>query len=209
MQDVLAAGIAELMDTGRDFHRRGWSLGTSSNYSVVAGRDPLRLLITASGFDKGRLTPSQFVVVDDSGAVVAPGPSKPSAETMLHVVLAEGAGAGAVLHTHSVWATLLSESGVAEGRLRIGGYEMLKGLAGVHTHETVVEIPVFPNTQDIPALARRLESELRAWGARPPGFLMAGHGLYAWGRDIAEARRHIEVFEFLFEVVARRPSVTV
>lgn len=195
----------ELIETGRDFHRRGWSLGTSSNYSVVLGRDPLRLLITGSGFDKGRLGPDHFVEVDDQGRRLDPAQPKPSAETLLHTLLACHAGAGAVLHTHSVWGTILSEIHQPAGRLEISGYEMLKGLAGIATHEARASIAVVPNTQDIAALAGCLGQ--RFAGGDPDlrhGFLMAGHGLYTWGADLAEARRQVEVLEFLMEVVGTR-----
>jgi methylthioribulose-1-phosphate dehydratase len=180
-------------------------LGTSSNYSVVASRDPLQLLITASGFDKGRLKPEQFVVVDGQGQRLDPAHPKPSAETLLHTVLARTVGAGAVLHTHSIWGTLLSEALQPAGRLRIAGYEMLKGLSGVTTHATELSIAVVPNTQDIAALAVSLEARFAAGDPDlRHGFLMAGHGLYTWGADLAEARRHIEVLEFLMEVVGTR-----
>ena len=198
----------ELIETGRDFHRRGWSLGTSSNYSVVIGHDPLRLLITGSGFDKGCLTPKQFVVVDKQGARLDAAQPKPSAETLLHTLLASTVGAGAILHTHSVWGTLLSEANVARGFLEISGYEMLKGLAGITTHETTVAVAVEPNTQDIAGLADQLEPRLRAGDpALRHGFLMAGHGLYTWGADLPEARRHVEVLEFLFEVTGKKLSL--
>ncbi len=191
-----------LIETGWDFHRRGWSLATSSNYSVVKGRDPLRLVLTGSGFDKGRLTLEQFVEVDDSGRVVDGSGLKPSAETLLHVVLARSAGAGAVLHTHSTWGTILSRADLPLGHVEIGGYEMLKALSGVTTHEHVERIEIFPNTQDIDALSREVEARLLD-PVKPlrHGFLIAGHGLYAWGKDLAEARRHIEAIEFLLEVV--------
>ena len=194
--------ISGLIETGRDFHRRGWSLGTSSNYSVVVDRDPLTLLLTGSGFDKGRLQPKQFVLVGEDGRPRHASFPKASAETMLHVALARTAGAGAVLHTHSVMGTVLSERFLPHGSLPIAGYEMLKGLAGITTHETSIEVPIFPNTQDIPDLAARLTERLRNPAAPlPHGFLIAGHGLYAWGENLAAARRHIEVFEFLFEVI--------
>jgi methylthioribulose-1-phosphate dehydratase len=195
----------ELIETGRDFHRRGWSLGTSSNYSVVASRDPLRLLITGSGYDKGRLKPEQFVLVDGLGQRLDPAHPKPSAETLLHTVLARKVGAGAVLHTHSIWGTLLSEALQPAGRLQIAGYEMLKGLSGVSTHDTRVSIAVVSNTQDIASLAVSLEARFSEGDPDLRyGFLMAGHGLYTWGSDLAEARRHIEVLEFLMEVVGTR-----
>jgi methylthioribulose-1-phosphate dehydratase len=200
-----AQEISGLIETGRDFHTRGWSLGTSSNYSIVVDRDPLTLLLTGSGFDKGRLRPEQFVLVGEDGRSRHASFPKASAETMLHVALARTAGAGAVLHTHSVMGTVLSERFLPEGRLTIAGYEMLKGIAGITTHETAIDLPIFANTQDISNLAARLTERLRDPAApMPHGFLIAGHGLYAWGENLAAARRHIEVFEFLFEVLSRK-----
>ena len=192
------------MECGRDFHRRGWSLGTSSNYSVVVNREPLTLLMTGSGFDKGRLQPDQFVLVDEQAQSLDPEFPKPSAEALLHTALAKHAGAGAVLHTHSVYGTVLSEGFLKDGRLRLAGYEMLKGLAGIHTHESEALIEIFPNTQDIAALAEVIEKRLQGTDPLKHGFLMAGHGLYTWGKDIAEARRQVEVLEFLFEVVTQK-----
>lgn len=200
-----ADDIAELIETGSDFHRRGWSLGTSSNYSVTAKRDPLTLLLTGSGFDKGRLKPEQFALVGEDGRPQHRSFPRASAETMLHVALAGVGGAGSVLHTHSIMGTALSERFLPEGSLKIAGYEMLKGLAGITTHETSIEVPIFPNTQDIPSLAAKVTSRLQdPHSPMPHGFLIAGHGLYAWGENLAAARRHIEVFEFLFEVVGKR-----
>ena len=202
--------IDELRETGRMFHDRGWSLGTSSNYSVVLERKPLELLITASGKDKGRLAPSDFVRIDSAGCRIDhpgdefPTSNRPSAEAMLHVVLAQLPDVGAVLHTHSVWGTLLSEQYFADGGLVIEDFEMLKGLEGINTHQTKEWVRIFDNTQDIPALANELRAELND-PDRPiaHGFLIRKHGLYTWGRDLATARRHIEIFEFLFECIGR------
>jgi methylthioribulose-1-phosphate dehydratase len=189
---TFTAEIHRLIETGRDFHHRGWSLATSSNYSVVTGRDPLRLLVTCSGFDKGRLTPEQFVIVGEDGKSVRDSGQKPSAEVLLHVALARGAAAGSVLHTHSIWGTLLSEAGAAHGYLEISGYEMLKALAGIATHEVTLRVEIFPNTQDMADFACRVEQRLCDPGRPPLGcaFLIAGHGLYAWGKDLTEARPH-------------------
>jgi methylthioribulose-1-phosphate dehydratase len=202
------AQVSRLQQIGAEFHARGWSLGTSSNYSTVVNREPLQLLLTASGKDKGRLGDDDFVLVDDSGRNVEPDAPRPSAETLLHCVLAKQPGVGAVLHTHSVWGTVLSDAFHPRGRLPIEGYEMLKGLAGVSTHDYRAEIEIFENTQDIPSLARIVESRLDD-AARPlrHGFLIRRHGLYTWGRDLEEARRHVEVLEFLFEVVGRTLGV--
>lgn len=202
--------IDQLRAIGREFHARSWSLGTSSNYSVVVCREPLRLLITASGKDKSALERDDFVTVDAAGRVVDGSSRRSSAETLLHCMIAELLpGVGAVLHTHSVWATLLSGVDLARGSLRIEGYEMLKGLDGVGTHDTAEEVPIFANSQDMTELSARIRTAFSQPAGprpgRPPrhGFLLSRHGLYTWGRDLAEARRHVEIFEFLFECVAR------
>src|SRR6185295_9307211 len=102
---------AELVRLGSDFHRRGWMLGTSGNLSAVLATDPLRLAITASSIDKGRMHPSQILEVGGDGKVAPDSktPGWPSAETQLHIEVVRCTGAGAVLHTHSVWATVLSD----------------------------------------------------------------------------------------------------
>ncbi|MCB9744565.1 MAG: methylthioribulose 1-phosphate dehydratase [Alphaproteobacteria bacterium] len=190
--------VRALVEAVRYFHGRGWCPATSSNFSL---RDREGLLISRSGVDKGALGPEQLMRLDAAGA--PRGPGRPSAETPLHLMLyARDPGTGAVLHTHSPHATVLSrmarEAGAAG--LRLEGWEILKGLAGVGTHELALKLPVFDNDQDMPALAARVREAL-GQGPPIPGFLLAGHGLYAWGRDLAEARRHVEVFEFLFECI--------
>lgn len=206
---ISAAQTLALSDVGRLFYDKGWSYGTSCNFSVVAGRDPLRILITASGRDKGRLSADDFTLVSADGIPVDSALPKPSAETLLHVAAAECAGAGAVLHTHSIWGTLLSEMFVEQGELVISGYEMLKGFEGIVTHEASKRVEIFENMQDISSLTKIVRTRMndRANPLRH-GFLISGHGLYAWGRDLTEARRHIEVFEFLFEVLGRKLAMT-
>ncbi len=203
--DTVVAGIERLSAIGRMCWTRGWSLGTSSNYSTVVGDAPYRLLITASGYDKGRLTPDNFVVVDAQGQAIDPRLPKPSAETLLHTTATNLTEAKAVVHTHSVWSTLLSDALFAEGRIGFSGLEMLKGLAGVTTHQSSVGLAIFDNTQDMPDLARRVGERLIA---RDPdlrwGFLLRGHGLYTWGATLDEAVRHLEVIEFLLEVLGRQ-----
>jgi methylthioribulose-1-phosphate dehydratase len=207
------AGLECQIDSLREFGamcwQRGWSVGTSSNYSLVLSREPLELLVTASGKDKGRLTRGDFVRVGASGKPTAEGQPKSSAETLLHVVAASQPEVGAVLHTHSIWSTLLSDFYHPQGGFEIAGYEMLKGLDGIGTHEHSAWVEVFDNTQDIPALAEQVRERL-ADAADPltHGYLIRKHGLYTWGRDLDEARRHVEIFEFLFECVARRMILT-
>jgi len=194
-----AAGrIAEL---GRFAHGRGWVLGTSGNFSAVVSREPLRLAITASGADKGRLGRAEVLEIDGEGRTVS-GDGRPSAETSLHLAVVRARGAGAVLHTHSPWSTLLSDAHAGAGGLAIEGYEMLKGLEGVSTHRHREWLPVIENSQDWAAGAAAVEVMLKE---RPEahGFLIRRHGLYTWGRHLDEAARHLEVLEFLLEVVGR------
>jgi len=130
------------------------------------------------------------------------GGGRPSAETSLHLAVVRARGAGAVLHTHSPWSTLLSDAHSGAGGLAIEGYEMLKGLDGVSTHEHREWLPILPNTQDWEGEAANVEAMLRAQ-PEAHGFLIRRHGLYTWGRDLGEAARHLEVLEFLLEVVGR------
>ena len=190
----------QLIDAGRRFDARGWVLGTSGNFSAVVSRDPLRLAITRSGTHKGDLTPADILEYGD-GRVLA-GEGSASAEAALHVVIVAARGAGAVLHTHSIWSTLLSHRYAEDGGLAISGYEMLKGLTGVTTHEHREWLPILHNDQDMPRLA---DAAARVLGANPEchGFLLRRHGLYTWGATPAEAARHVEILEFLLESVAR------
>src|SRR5688572_4449318 len=193
----LAPRIAEI---ARQCYARGWSPGTSGNFSAVVTRDPLRLAITASGVDKGTLTAGDILEIDGLGKVVG-GSGRPSAEASLHLAIVRSRGAGAVLHTHSIWSTILSE---ADGDgLALEGYEMLKGLAGVASEDHRERLPILENTQDWPAAAPGVEAML-AEHPEAHGFLIRRHGLYTWGRDLAEARRHLETLEFLFEVMGRK-----
>src|SRR6188768_72534 len=190
----LARAVCEI---GREAHARGWALGTSGNMSAVTSRDPLRLAITPSGADKGCLAAEQILEIDGAGRVIG-GSGRPSDETRVHLAVVEARGAGAVLHTHSVWSTLLSEACAAEGGVANSGYEMLKGLAGVKTHEHREWLPIVANRQDWHEGAPSVSDAL---AAHPDahGLLLRGHGLYTWGRDVGEARRHLEVLEFLLE----------
>lgn len=198
--------IAELLaECGRAFYARGWVLGTSGNFSAVVSREPLRLLITASGADKGRLVAEQILELDGEGRVIE-GVGQPSEETALHLAVVRTRGAGAVLHTHSVWNTVMSETFAGQGGLAIEGYEMLKGLEGVHSHTHREWVPILENSQDRKALAAAVEDVLRQNPAAH-GFLLRGHGLYTWGIDLGQARRHLEILEFLLEGVGRVRSM--
>ncbi len=204
---------SRLCDAMADIHRRGWCDGTGGNFSCVLSREPLRLLMAPSGVDKGSVEPQDLIQVDRQGTVLQ-GSGKASAETRLHITIVEATSAGAVLHTHSQAATLLSRyarvlhqhgrqepAGMEDedGSVRhllIGGLEMLKGLEGIHSHHEEIALPVLANDQDLVRLSERASSHLPN---APYGLLICGHGLYAWGDDLKIARRHLEILEFLLE----------
>lgn len=203
------ASINQIRSIGHQFWQRGWSLGTSSNYSFVIDRDPLKLVITASGKDKGHLGPNDFVIVDESGTPQPSDQPPSSAETLLHCSAAKIQGANCVLHTHSVWATILSEHFHELGGIELRDFEMLKGLDGVRSHQDRIWIPIFNNSQDIPVLATQVEKDWENSGNLPSrGYILRRHGLYTWGKSISEAVRQVEVLEFLLECTGREMALS-
>jgi methylthioribulose-1-phosphate dehydratase len=193
---------ARLMAVGDAFYQRNWVLGTSGNLSVVLSNDPFELMITASGVHKGTMKADDFVIVGRNSEIIR-GSQRPSAETLIHLSIISACGAGSVVHSHSVWGTILSDAYAASGGLAIRGYEMLKGLSHVATHQHEEWLPILENSQDYPSLSQTLT---KMFLDKPGihGFLLHRHGLYTWGRDLEEAKRHAEIFEFLFEVVGRQ-----
>ena len=189
----LAQRAAEIVANTRELSALGWTPATSSNFSMRL--DDRHAAITVSGRDKGRLGPDDIMVVDFEGRPVATS-HRPSAETLLHTQLyARYPEIGCVLHTHSHVQTVASRLYASQGHVHLEGYELLKAFHGNHTHEMAIDVPVLANTQDMDELAGWVETLLDQqpmWG-----YLINGHGLYAWGKDMAEARRHLEAFEFL------------
>ena len=185
----------ELITNVREIGQAGWTPATSSNFSMRL--DDRHAAITVSGRHKARLCEDDLMVVDFEGRPVATD-ARPSAETGLHVQLyARYPEIGCVLHTHSVTQTVASRIFAPQGHVRFEDYELQKAFAGNTTHEGRIEVPVFANTQDMGELAARVD---RALDEAPMwGYLIEGHGLYAWGRDMHEARRHLEAFEFLLQ----------
>jgi methylthioribulose-1-phosphate dehydratase len=203
----LADVAARLAGVGRRFYARGWALGTSGNFSAVVARDPLRLAITASAVHKGELRPSDILLCDEEAAAVGRKKGTPSAEARLHVEIAQRRAAGAILHTHSVWTTVLSDLYGADGGFALEGYEMLKGLTGVTSHEHREWMPIVPNEQDMTRLACQVAATLERHPAAH-AFVLHRHGLYTWGTTLEEAERQVEILEFLFEVVGRTLMLT-
>ena len=180
----------------RRLHQRRWCDGTGGNFSVVLNRDPLRVLMAPSGVDKGRMEVDDLIVVNDNQVIVE-GSGRISAEADLHIAVIRETGAGAVLHSHSIPATVMSRIHQANGHITLEGWEMQKGLEGVTTHATGIKIPVVDNSQSMASLVNAFLPHLPA---QSHGILVAGHGLYAWGTTLFDAERHLEILEFLLEV---------
>lgn len=197
-----ATRAAELIEAGRAIDARGWVPATSGNFSARLANG--RIVITASGRHKGRLTSEDILLVDAEGRSLDG--RRPSAETLLHASLYRRyPEVQAILHPHSPASTLISR--LTSGEVILEGYELLKALAGIDTHETRIVVPIFPNDQDIARLARRVEEYLETQGGIH-AYLIAGHGFYTWGRSVAEALRHVEALEFLFDLETRMYGVS-
>lgn len=191
-----------LCSTAHWCYVRGWVPATSGNFSV-RDRAAGRMWISPSGVDKGLITTAHLLETDMDGSATE-SHRRPSAETGLHAVIyRDRPEAGAILHVHTVWNTLLSERFAERGWVPLQGYELLKALAGVATHEHAEEVPILENSQDYERLAADFATALRRNGGAH-GVLLKQHGLYTWGKSVAEARRHLEALEFLFEVEGRR-----
>ena len=177
---------------GRLASARGWVTATAGNFSHRL--DAGHAVVTRSGVDKGAIDAAGVAVVPLDGPI----PGGMSAETPLHLARYRAvASIGAVVHAHTVAATVLSRAELGAAYVRFTGFEMQKALSGIATHEDVVDLPVFENDQDTVALAVAIEARLATCDPRVPGYLLAGHGLYAWGATMADARRHFEGLEFL------------
>lgn len=190
----LDIAIHSIIETANFLDSKGWTPATSSNFSQRL--DNNYCAITVSGKHKGRLTPDDIMVVDLQGK--PQDEKKPSAETLLHTSLyAENPEIGAVLHTHSLNSTLLTLV-TENSSWRLEGYELLKAFNGISTHESSIELPIFANTQDIASLADEVMEYLHkknpCWG-----YLIRSHGVYTWGKDMAETLRHLEAIEYLIQ----------
>lgn len=190
----LASCAREIAQTGTELAALGWTPATSSNFSMRL--DDAHAAITISGRDKGALRPEDVMVIDLDGRPIGTH-AQPSAETALHTqIYRHFPEAGAVLHTHSRTQTVASRLFSSKGVIALAGYELLKAFSGHATHDTRLDIPVFPNTQQMPELVMRIDRWLDA-GNPLQAYLIDGHGIYTWGRDMPEAKRHLEALEFM------------
>jgi methylthioribulose-1-phosphate dehydratase len=199
-RETIEEEVQFLCATARWCYTQGWVPATSGNFSVRRGS---HIFITPTGLDKGNLMPSDLLEINPEGRAIA-GRGTPSAETGLHTVIYRArAAAHAILHVHTVWNTLLSTKFLRDGHVPLEGYELLKGLAGVATHTHLEKVPIIENLQQYGELSQQLARVLDE-NPLAHGILLSGHGLYTWGESVAEARRHLEALEFLFEVEGRR-----
>ena len=195
-----APAVADVIQAGAQAEARGWVPATAGNFSARV--NARQIAITRSGADKGALTPND-IWFQDLDAPLRPGSS---AEAELHLRLyRDHPDIGAVLHVHSLGAVVVGRAQAEVGAVRLEGRELQKALRGVTTHEAALEVPIFANDQDVSALAERVARRLAEAPVAPltraPGYLLAGHGLYAWGRDAREAWRHLEALETLFQQI--------
>lgn len=188
--------LKELVHVSKRISERQWSPATGGNFSARVS--PATFVITRSGVEKSALTEENFLECSLNGKPLETG-EVPSAETPVHAALYTlDEQIGAVLHTHSVPATVLSMQHASEDALTFTGYEMVKSISGMTSHEETLSLPLIDNTQDMAGLGDWLTKNWTHF-AVPFGFILCGHGLYAWGKDVAEAYRHVEGFEFLLE----------
>jgi methylthioribulose-1-phosphate dehydratase len=189
--EARADAIAE---AARELAAFGWTPATSSNFSMRVDAD--HAAITISGRHKGRLGREDIMLIDLDGHAVGTD-ARPSAETALHTqIYRRWPQMGAVLHTHSRTQSVASRLFAGDGVIRLQGWELQKAITGYLTHESTLDIPVFPNTQHMPELVVQVEAWLDT-GKPLHAYLIDGHGIYTWGRDMAETLRHLEALEFL------------
>ncbi|HET6588519.1 MAG TPA: methylthioribulose 1-phosphate dehydratase [Oleiagrimonas sp.] len=197
IRQPLAACAAAIVETAAELAKLGWTPATSSNFSMRL--DATRMAITASGRDKGKLTSDDILALDIHTEQPLDTALKPSAETLLHTqIYRRFPETGAILHTHSRTQSVASRLFAGAGAVHLQGWELQKAITGFDTHESVLTIPVFPNSQHMPDLAAHVDAWLEA-GKPLHAYLVNGHGMYAWGRDMAEARRQLEALDFLLD----------
>jgi methylthioribulose-1-phosphate dehydratase len=201
MEEVQRA-FEQLARVKEGFAAKGWFPGTSGNLSLRVGdvgTEPLRFVVTASGKDKSASTPEDFLLVDEQGKPGMPTGLKPSAETLIHCEIYRLTGCGAVFHIHTVFNNLISELYGEQGAVPIAGVELIKAF-NIWEEGAQVEVPILPNYADIPRISDLIKDTIQP---RIPGILLRNHGIYAWGANAFEAKKHLEAFEFLFEYVYR------
>ncbi|OME88041.1 methylthioribulose-1-phosphate dehydratase [Paenibacillus sp. FSL A5-0031] len=194
--------LSELRDVKELFASRGWFPGTSGNLSIRVGDynpDEFQFAITASGKDKTIHTPEDYLFVDQDGKPCETTRLKPSAETLIHCEIYKLTGAGAIFHVHTVFNSVISEYFWDRKSVPVDGVELIKGF-NIWDEEAHIDIPIVSNFAHIPSIVPEITERIVK---NIPGILLRKHGIYAWGANAFEAKRHLEAFEFIFEYVYR------
>ena len=198
--------LIRMQQLGEIFCQRGWNRATSGSYSVVVRRNPTELIITATRSAKSALRDTDFVLVDSGGKPIHQEQRNPSSRTNWHCTISENVSVGAVIHTHSIWTSVLASHFLPLGGVLLEGYEILKGLAGVDNPAVPVWLPILSDSSGTLPLAAQVQSALKA-SRSIYALIIHQQGLFTWGHDLEEAIRHTEVFEFLCEVIVRQSQL--
>ncbi len=192
----------ELASLVRKLNVSGHNPATSGNYSLKSKTYPDYGLVSESGIDKSQFQREHFLPVHYKTREQHPGvlhqKRKASDETAIHLAILDSSTAGCVLHTHFLESLVFADLFPGEAMLYLEGLELLKGLKGINTHETKIALACFENTQDIIGLSERIPSVLKSQ-ENIFGVMLRGHGLYVWGETVAEAKKHLEVLEYLIK----------
>jgi methylthioribulose-1-phosphate dehydratase len=197
----------------RDFHARGWMMGTAGNLSArVMNGDAGSFWITASGQPKGQLNEDDLlrVAIHDDTVLESPTPGhRPSAETSIHRVIYQlFPQARAVFHTHTVEACLAAEQAHPGAEtLRLPPLEMLKGF-DLWEQDPRVDLPVFDNQLDVRKMAQQIMERFTKNPPRIPALLIHAHGVTVWGHSLQQAYHHAELMEFILRYMALRGRTT-
>lgn len=185
-----------LAQTIRAYNHKGWSPATSTNYSFKTVSN--EIYVSRSGVDKFEFDDLDFILIDSHGRLIPANPDiKPSAETLIHCEIYRMFPETAViLHSHTVNSVLMSNT--QDASISFEGYEIQKGFAGQKTHDAKIEIPILENSQDMNAFSESLKARQEELSNHC--FIIKKHGTYAWGRNLFEAKRHLETLEYLLEV---------
>lgn len=193
--------LLEMLEIIRLLYRRGELPATAGNFSLRSEEKAGCFLVTQSGVDKGKLGLQNFIRINGAGEMdptFASSGKKTSDETDLHLMIYKNGQARAIIHTHDPKAVALSlkEKKVFE----FSDLEILKGISGIKTHQTKLKLVIFENSQDIRKLADEVQSSFKEVETAH-AFFLRGHGLYTWGNSVHEAKRHYEVYNYLFELM--------
>jgi len=192
--------LHQLAELVRRLNQTGHNPATSGNYSHRSDENSDFAFVSESGIDKGLFSENNFIPLNihtkETHDFYAE--RKSSDETDVHLAIFQATNANCVLHSHMLEALWFADLFKGKSFATLSNIELLKGFKGVKTHDIEIQIPIFPNTQDISLLGENMKPVLNL-DPNCYGVLLSGHGIYVWGNTVAEAKRHLEVFEYVFK----------